>query len=525
MITTFSTNLIYSDCGLSRSDYCRIKSSSLSVHPVNTSYLFFALELTLSTLAGRLPEKTTSEGDPFVHRATSSRVKASLYVLACSFNALRDDGDMQSILTFLKAYVQKGTISRKEALPQNAAVTIFDKNFHGFHSASNRVATEARDYVFATVPQFSWYQYLEQAKHMTFSTIFLDLYQQAVLANHQFTTRILQSMTEEMPSGARPRDAWAPSENQPQPGCLGDFLKLLGNPSDDNSAPQLCHFTNTVHVHVARKLGLPDALHVIEKAMLFSQEPWSESHVGGELSQYGCWPVTSSIGVQLEVARDNSGHDEPPASHHGAWIRTLEASLVEEDRARETDEIAVPQAFKTLDEMWCAVSPKIRGSVYTGDWKAYRLEFVKRDRRPVKDVMLTLAAMASCRVPLSTLDWVRQLFVPVLTVYPDEIVLGLLATHCANDFISNDSALLSEGRCAKAMGKELVLVHPISGCAVGLLPDFLPKVRTHEEYIQRIRALYADEFIDYADGDGCIVRTVPIENICAQLRSAGLSRS
>ena len=110
-----------------------------------------------------------------------------------------------------------------------------------------------------------------------------------------------------------------------------------------------------------------------------------------------------------------------------------------------------------LDEMWCAVNPNTDDSDLTRDWEIYKPWFVKVDRGLLKDIMLTLAAMVSCRVSPSALDRVRQYFVPVLVVNPHETVLGLLATHCASYFIDKESPLLSGCRHADATGRDLVL--------------------------------------------------------------------
>jgi hypothetical protein len=65
------------------------------------------------------------------------------------------------------------------------------------------------------------------AVRMPFDSIFADLHHQAVSAGHPFVCRITRSMTD--PGNCYTlEEAWQLSLHQPEPACLGDFLKLLG---------------------------------------------------------------------------------------------------------------------------------------------------------------------------------------------------------------------------------------------------------------------------------------------------------
>src|SRR6202022_2934683 len=93
------------------------------------------------------------------------------------------------------------------------------------------------------MPQFPWYHYPLEAEQMEFSDIFMDLYKQASGAGHAFACRITQSMTDPR---ASTENAWLPSVEQPEPRCLGDFLKLLGQRLP--RTPDNIHFTTTVNI-------------------------------------------------------------------------------------------------------------------------------------------------------------------------------------------------------------------------------------------------------------------------------------
>ena len=68
-------------------------------------------------------------------------------------------------------------------------------------------------------------------------------------------------------------------------------------------------------------------------------------------------------------------------------------------------------------------------------------------------------------------------------------LLGLLAKHARSE---EPHGMYSVGRHLDrtSFGKDLVLVDPTTKLAAGLLPDFLPLVRTDEQYIERSRIFY-----------------------------------
>lgn len=83
----------------------------------------------------------------------------------------------------------------------------------------------------------------------------------------------------------------------------------------------------------------------------------------------------------------------------------------------------------------------------------------------------------------------RRKFVPVCVKYSKVNLLRLLAKHARSKELRG---MYSVGRHLDetSFGKDLVLVDPITKLAAGLLPDFLPLVRTDEQYIERSRILY-----------------------------------
>ena len=128
------------------------------------------------------------------------------------------------------------------------------------HLSSNREASKSRDYIFATMPQFLWYHYPQDAVNMQFGDIFIDFYNQSASAGHGFSSLITRSMVESN-TVYDGEDAWKPGLDQPEPKCLGDFLKLLGQPlqsmSTSNTTTELAQ-NLTASIHVTALVSVED---------------------------------------------------------------------------------------------------------------------------------------------------------------------------------------------------------------------------------------------------------------------------
>lgn len=225
-----------------------------------------------------------------VHRRQTDTERGfdSLFVLAYSFTGYQA---LAGINAFIGAYVHGGTIARPKPPERTQIEAKHAGTFRALQLASNRSASKARDYIFATMPQFPWYHYPANAEHIPFSDLFLDLYGQASFLAHAFACRITRSMTDSK-ACLEPQKAWLPIAQQPEPARLEDFMKLLGQCLSAKTPPGLDH----VHLTTVVKLmeivdGQPlTVLAVVESAMRFSERTWQESHRGGELSKYGNFP-------------------------------------------------------------------------------------------------------------------------------------------------------------------------------------------------------------------------------------------
>lgn len=157
-------------------------------------------------------------------------------------------------------------------------------------TASLRCSTKPRDYIFATMPQFPWYKLPQHAKSLSFNDVFFDFCSQASTSGHGSAHRFTASMTDPK-TCLDQAQAWAPSKEQPEPACLGDFMKLLGNKLSSRSvAQESAHLTMGVSVELISTEDVELVLQIIDSAMLFSPRLWGESHKSGELSAHGSFP-------------------------------------------------------------------------------------------------------------------------------------------------------------------------------------------------------------------------------------------
>lgn len=316
------------------------------------------------------------------------------------------------------------------------------------------------------MPQFSWYHTPVEVKAMNFSALFIDLYHQAARAGRPFEPRITRSMTEA--EGWTDQSAWQPSQNQPEPENLGDFLRLLCHKFQPLSSPQSVsyHCTMPVGVKHLYKPTLRQTLTVMESSMKFSYFLWEECCRGGDLSSHGTW----------EAYRV---YAERRLSEFARWT---------------SDDWLLPNVRAILNLMWGATDTRNQNLAMQDDWRFSLTVLSKCWSAPLRSLMLLMTAMVSCQIPLSAAVWAREHFVPVLVQFGSLELLGLLAKHAVRDDLVIQP-MLSAGRHppgSQSQGTDIVLADPFTKAPVGLVPDFLYHQRTDEEYVVRIKALYGD---------------------------------
>jgi hypothetical protein len=454
----------------------------------------------------------------------------SLWVLAFCFMGVGEDGD-SGITEFVRAYVHGGTVAN----PQNELFMehedLHSGPFTAVNLASPRSATMPRDYIFATMPQFPWYKYpRKKARKMAFGEIYMDLYQQAASAGHAFTCRFTRSMLD--PTDNDPVSAWLPSTRQPNPRCLGDFLKLMGHRVPEVSNGHARHVHLTTEVATMEFCGAPrlnDVLSTLEDSMDWFQQQWEESHVGGEISKFGNFPVAEWALDGLDAMRrgwmakdpnwairvQEYGDETVMACGPGLEYEEddlflslggMEAFDTEDAEVKKPEDVTLfQQTSRILDHMWCAYNPKVVDPGQKDDWRAFKREMSGLWPVPLLRTMLLFAAMIVCRIPLSAAGWVNRLFVPVYVRYGKDqgliVAPGLLARTARQEesvrgqprpMLSISQHPLGPPTPAnRPVGKDNFLVDPWRRVPVGILPDFLADTMTNEEHVRAVTAMYA----------------------------------
>jgi hypothetical protein len=387
------------------------------------------------------------------HQNDQTSLEDSLWVLAYSF---KGSVGIPGISEFLKAYINGGTVMNSNSLLRADYEDIHTGNFLKVNLASHRSATMPRDYIFATLPQFPWYRYPRKAIKMTFGEIYMDLYQQAAQHGHAFTCRFTVSMLD--PDATDPVTSWLPSKHQPSPTCLGDFLKLVGH-----RVPEISRATAN-HVHVTTVVKIRDfscfqspktVLKALESSMGLFQQQWQESHRGGELSKYGNFPepdwtldvldamrngwLQTNREWQLRVLEDEDG----TVMTYGPSLDCVEDEFFLDDDShlkiepgRISNELGnraslLQQSRMILDHMWCSEDSMQVNVSQRSDWHEHKQQTRASWPQPVLRTMALLAAVVTCRIPLSAAAWVNRYFVPVYVQYGEQLMTFRLLARLA----------------------------------------------------------------------------------------------
>ena len=468
----------------------------------------------LECLENHSKKRKVEHGRSYTQRADFERLHYSLWVLWYCF---RSGAKIEvSLGEFVNAYVHGKTITRSKPRPRTLAEDIHTGSFMVVNLGSRRAASEPRDYIYATMPAFPWYKYPPNAENMAFGGLFVNLYNQAAEHRHSFAPKITASMIEA--SVTDMSRAWLPSKQQPEPECLGDFLKLLGQRLERDTPNSICCFHATTGVRVFPIDGDTslEFLPMIQSAVKFFENIWRECHVGGELSEYGSY-VTSSWEKDLTdvTYMDWLPDGEKPIASHLRAIQDEDQTIITEEPSVELKKIPAEQesSFRSSTgdhHVYHVPILEYLRSILDGSWQAldsassdpYRKTVFERHLREMrsrwsKQLLHTLAlltAMVNCQIGLSAARWVRKYFVPALIEYDDNNkVLGLLAKHTflSEKFKVKQMMSVGRHRPGPSLGKDLVLVDPaVPSAPVGIIPDFNYGDHEEKDFGGRMRVLY-----------------------------------
>ncbi|EME45985.1 hypothetical protein DOTSEDRAFT_70110 [Dothistroma septosporum NZE10] len=463
----------------------------------------------------RVRDALNSLSNAFVARSSGTEIDHS------------SDKDARSV-DFIRAYIEGGTVSTARVLARDVTEDIFSDSFTKWFWASERIATKPRDYVFATMPQFPWYRYPRHAESMTFSEIFSDLALKSRRSGHPFTSRILGGMIDCDTCGGSVESLWMPSSAQPEPECLGDFIKLLAYPVDSPLPGE----TTAVHFAALATVNLTtcqweasgaSCLRIVKSAINFSSDLWTISHRVGELSKYG-----SLISrVDLEPFVQTQRNDWRYTLSHGP----LSASATE---------TAIAGLTKVLDLLLGAVDEHQVNRPMRSDWDYFSRSMTNAWHPQMQQALFLMAAMISCRVPLSAFKWTYKRFWPVTVALQDGTsCIGMIAWRyvfrLATLILPSTSGLGSDPKGpvvmiaaqhhsdARLKGKDLVLVDAYTKIPIGLVPDFTWEVTSHTDteasrhvMTERLTKLYGPLISHTVDSGVSAIYCAPLDAVNIQ---------
>ena len=437
----------------------------------------------------------------------------SVCILGADFRS--DAGVQVSADNFTKAYFHGKTITRAKPRRRTMGEDIYTTSFITGNLGSQRAASEPRDYIYATMSPFPWYKYPTNAENMAFGELFLDLYNQAAENRHTFAPRITASMIQS--SAIDTSRAWLPSKQQPEPECLGDFLKLLGQrlATDIPDKDSCYHATASVRVLAFEGDTHLEVLPMIQSAIRFFHQIWLRCHIEGELSKFGGYPDSNwemdftdatylacspNPGKPIDPCSRAIEDGDPTIITKGPSIEYATSSAELESTSRPStvnhhvDYVPILEHSRSILnaawDAWHLVSQE--ATLFEEFQHAMKSKWTKQ----LLQTLTLLTAMVNCQIGLSAARWVRKYFVPALIQYDkNNIVLGLLAKHTCSSGEFEVKQMMSVGRHLQgpSFGKDLVLVDLAAPSApVGIIPDFCYESDTNEEIRERMRVLYRD---------------------------------
>jgi hypothetical protein len=198
-----------------------------------------------------------------------------------------------------------------------------------------------------------------------------------------------------------------------------------------------------------------------------------------------------------------------------ASLSTGTLYLRENEEQRSQDEWLIPQSVRILDLMFNAIDTSQHHHPMSDDWNVYKMDMHGKWSARIQHMMLVLAAMASCRIPLSAVKWALENFIPVCVKFSELRVLGLLAKHARKEQIGGCQTMFCVGRhtSRSSRGQDLTLVDPISMMPVGIVPDFAFPEQKNEEFVERMSTLYGDFVVHTNNGDYSAFMHVPLHAI------------
>jgi hypothetical protein len=125
---------------------------------------------------------------------------------------------------------------------------------------------------------------------------------------------------------------------------------------------------------------------------------------------------------------------------------TRRRAEVAEEEAREPEYDLLEEARKTPDILWVAIDPYVKDPAMQSSAYYHKQRLLKYCHPKVMELLVLLATMVSCQVPLSAAIWAQQHFLPVRVCFKKYHILGLLAKHAWRSNGSNAQVMISGGQ-------------------------------------------------------------------------------
>lgn len=133
----------------------------------------------------------------------------------------------------------------------------------------------------------------------------------------------------------------------PVPSCLGDFIKLFGDPAAVDQSCDVGFFANTISASSAYAIDdLKTAISIIRSSMDFSRSAWVLAH--REFSQYGIWQHRESE----ELYRVWEG---PISQYRISFLPERADGRLKAAEARVSVEYREQEALRFLKAMWVGI--------------------------------------------------------------------------------------------------------------------------------------------------------------------------
>lgn len=162
----------------------------------------------------------------FVLQLFISELHTLAYAWASSNLATSSERIEAQATKFVHAFLNNGDVTREEHIGNN--VLTFDLRNFGLYFNSRLRTSKPRDFILATMPLYQFYTVPKNARRMTFSDLFLDLWSQV----HTKTANPAVALPSGPAVSLRHMATGTPPAiiDVPEPACLGDMAKLLCEP-------------------------------------------------------------------------------------------------------------------------------------------------------------------------------------------------------------------------------------------------------------------------------------------------------